>query len=361
MQARIEADLKSAMKAGDKPRVATLRLLLAALKNEKIQAQRELTGDEFEAVLRRAVKQRRDSIEQYARGGRQDLVDAESRELAIIEEYLPKGLSDAEIEAALRDIIREKGFSTSQGRGPRDEGAHGGSQGPRRRKEGPGDRPAPAAVTREAARRASARRSRSRFRSGSLTPSAKDCAPPARLSARRPTRNRTCSSTTPSAGSREAAGRCACAGRPGGAILTYKGPARFQDGAKTREERETEVSDPEEARGDSRRLGLVPRFRYDKRREEWDCDGSVVALDETPVGTVRRGRGRPDDASGASSRFSGSTRRGDSLLLRRALRAAPEGGSRAPAGHGVPRGRLALRRRPPEHHSGACTSPAAAK
>jgi uncharacterized protein len=117
MQERIEADLKSAMKAGDKTRVATLRLLLAALKNEKIQAQRALTADEFEAVLRRAVKQRRDSIEQYARGGRQDLVDAESRELVIIEEYLPKGLSDVEIEAALRDIIRDKGFSASKDTG----------------------------------------------------------------------------------------------------------------------------------------------------------------------------------------------------------------------------------------------------
>ena len=114
MQTRIEQDLKSAMKAGDKARVATLRLLLAALKNEKIQAQRELTGEEFEAVLRRAVKQRRDSIEQYARGGRQDLVDSESRELSIIEEYLPKGMTEDEIESALRDIIQEKGFSASK-------------------------------------------------------------------------------------------------------------------------------------------------------------------------------------------------------------------------------------------------------
>jgi uncharacterized protein YqeY len=114
MPPRIEEDLKAAMKAGDKARVATLRLLLAALKNEKIQAQRELTGEEFEAVLRRAVKQRRDSIEQYARGGRQDLVDTETRELAIIEEYLPKGMTDAEIETALRDIIREKGFTASK-------------------------------------------------------------------------------------------------------------------------------------------------------------------------------------------------------------------------------------------------------
>ena len=114
MQPRIEEDLKAAMKSGDKRRVGTLRLLLSALKNEKIQAQRELTGEEVEAVLRRAVKQRRDSIEQYARGGRQDLVDAETAELAILEEYLPKGLSDGEIEAELRGIIQEKGFTSAK-------------------------------------------------------------------------------------------------------------------------------------------------------------------------------------------------------------------------------------------------------
>jgi uncharacterized protein YqeY len=114
MQARIEEDLKAAMKAGQKRRVATLRLMLAALKNEKIQAQRALTDDEIESVLRRAVKQRKDSIEQYARGGRQDLVDAETEELAIIEGYLPKGLSDSEIEAALQAIVREKGFSSAK-------------------------------------------------------------------------------------------------------------------------------------------------------------------------------------------------------------------------------------------------------
>src|SRR5512143_425905 len=105
MQARIEEDLKAAMKAGDKRRVATLRLMLAGLKNEKIQAQRALTDEEVESVLRRAVKQRKDSIEQYARGGRQDLVDAETEELAILEGYLPKGLTDAEIETAIRSIV----------------------------------------------------------------------------------------------------------------------------------------------------------------------------------------------------------------------------------------------------------------
>ncbi len=114
MQARIEEDLKAAMKSGDKRRVATLRLMLAALKNEKIQAQRPLTDDEVESVLRRAVKQRRDSIEQYARGGRQDLVDAETQELAILEGYLPQGLTDAEIESAIRAIVAQKGFSSQK-------------------------------------------------------------------------------------------------------------------------------------------------------------------------------------------------------------------------------------------------------
>jgi uncharacterized protein YqeY len=102
------------MKAGEKRRVTTLRLLLANLKNERIQAQRELTAEDVEAVIRRGVKQRKDSIEQYGKGGRQDLVDAETEELAILEGYLPKGMSDAEIEAALREVIAEKDLSSSK-------------------------------------------------------------------------------------------------------------------------------------------------------------------------------------------------------------------------------------------------------
>jgi uncharacterized protein YqeY len=114
MLARLEEDLKTAMKSGDKRRVATLRLLLSVLKNEKIQAQRALTDEEVEAALRRGVKQRKDSIEQYAKGGRQDLVDAETEELAILEGYLPKGISDAELESALRAIIAEKGLTAQK-------------------------------------------------------------------------------------------------------------------------------------------------------------------------------------------------------------------------------------------------------
>ena len=114
MQFGFEDDLKAALKAGDKTKVATLRLLIAALRNERIQAARDLTGDEVEAAVRRAVKQRKDSIEQYEKGGRQDLVDAEKAELKVLEGYLPKGLSDADLEAAIRGIVTEKGFTASR-------------------------------------------------------------------------------------------------------------------------------------------------------------------------------------------------------------------------------------------------------
>jgi adenylate cyclase class 2 len=81
---------------------------------------------------------------------------------------------------------------------------------------------------------------------------------------------------------------------PGGRVLlTYKGAARFQGGAKIREERETEVSSEEEIRAILAALGLEPRFRYDKRREEWDCEGTIVALDETPIGLFVEVEGDP--------------------------------------------------------------------
>jgi uncharacterized protein YqeY len=114
MQARVEADLKAAMKGGDKRRVGTLRLLLAALKNERISAQHDLTPEEAEAVARRAVKQRREAIEVYERTGRSDLASAEKEELAILEAYLPQTMPDAELESVIRSIAAEKGFSSSR-------------------------------------------------------------------------------------------------------------------------------------------------------------------------------------------------------------------------------------------------------
>ena len=111
MQAKIESDLKIAMKSGDKRRVSTLRLLLSALKNERISAQRELTGEEGEAIVRRAVKQRKEAIDVYASSGRTDLAAAEKEELAILESYLPQMMGESEIEAEVRAILAEKSLS----------------------------------------------------------------------------------------------------------------------------------------------------------------------------------------------------------------------------------------------------------
>ncbi len=114
MLKRIETDLRTAMKSGEKARVSTLRLLLSALKNEKIQSHRELTDEEVEAVIRRGVKQRKDSIEQYGRGGRADLVAAETEELRILEAYLPQGMTDADLESAVKTIISERGLTSKR-------------------------------------------------------------------------------------------------------------------------------------------------------------------------------------------------------------------------------------------------------
>jgi adenylate cyclase class 2 len=83
---------------------------------------------------------------------------------------------------------------------------------------------------------------------------------------------------------RQAAGRV---------LLTYKGPARFVSGVKVREERETEVSDPEAARSILTALGFAPTFRYEKRREEWLFEKCAVALDETPIGRFVEVEGEP--------------------------------------------------------------------
>ena len=114
MLARLENDLKAAMKAGEKRRVATLRLLLSAFKNERIAKQRELTDEESEALIRRAAKQRKEAIEAYEKGNRPDAAAAEKEELGILEAYLPQSLSEGELEEAVREIIREKGFTSGK-------------------------------------------------------------------------------------------------------------------------------------------------------------------------------------------------------------------------------------------------------
>jgi uncharacterized protein YqeY len=109
LEQRILADYNAAMKAGDTQLRDTLRLLRAALKSAEIDKRASLTEEEAAGVLLRQAKQRKESIELFAQGGRQDLVQQEEAELRIIESYLPKQLSRQEIEEMARAVIAELG------------------------------------------------------------------------------------------------------------------------------------------------------------------------------------------------------------------------------------------------------------
>lgn len=131
---RLATDLKEAMRAGDTTRRDVIRFLRASLKNAQIarvqpldddaagddvvrspQRDQPLSDEEALAVVQRQFKQRQDSIEQFARAGRADLVEREQAQLAILREYLPTGLSADEIDALAREVIAESGAA-----GPRD-------------------------------------------------------------------------------------------------------------------------------------------------------------------------------------------------------------------------------------------------
>ena len=107
----IRSEMTAAMRAGDTQRRDTLRLLIAALDNARIAAGRELSDDDAIVALQREAKQRRESIEEYRKGGRDDLVEAEQQELTIIEAYLPGQLGEDELRAMAREIIEERGAS----------------------------------------------------------------------------------------------------------------------------------------------------------------------------------------------------------------------------------------------------------
>jgi uncharacterized protein YqeY len=117
LQTDIEAAMRTAMKAGDAVRVATLRMAMAAAHNRQIELGHELTDAEVVEVLDRQVKQRRESIELYRQGGRPELADAEEAEMAILREYLPEPLTDAELERLAREAVAATGA-----KGPADMG-----------------------------------------------------------------------------------------------------------------------------------------------------------------------------------------------------------------------------------------------
>jgi len=109
LRERIDTDIKYALKSGAKDKVSTLRMLNAALKNKQIDKRRPLSEEEVVETIRSLIKQRKDSIEQFAKGGRQDLVDKETAEVAVLEVYLPQPLPREELEALVREAVASTG------------------------------------------------------------------------------------------------------------------------------------------------------------------------------------------------------------------------------------------------------------
>lgn len=109
LASQVETDLPAAMKAQEALRVSVLRMIKAAFKNRQIELGKPLEDSEAIAVLRTLVKQRRESVEQFRKGGREDLANKEEAEIQIVEGYLPAAVTDQEIEAVVADAIAETG------------------------------------------------------------------------------------------------------------------------------------------------------------------------------------------------------------------------------------------------------------
>ena len=112
LKQQIISDLTASMKAQDASRTSTLRMVKASIMNREIEKGGELDDEEMSKLLRSMVKQRRDSVEQYEKGGRQELADKEHAEIAVIESYLPKAASQEEIEQAVSAAIAETGATS---------------------------------------------------------------------------------------------------------------------------------------------------------------------------------------------------------------------------------------------------------
>ena len=109
LKSRISDDLKAAMRAADVRRRDALRLLLAAVKQREVDERKELGDPDVVGVIDKMIKQRRDSIVQFEKGGRQDLADAEKFEVGVLQAYMPQALSEDEIAAAVADAIAATG------------------------------------------------------------------------------------------------------------------------------------------------------------------------------------------------------------------------------------------------------------
>ena len=109
LKGQITEDMKAAMKAGDKDRLKVVRLIMAAIKQVEVDQRIELDDAVVLTVLDKMVKQRRDSVEQFRKGNRDDLADVELAEIVVLEDYLPEQLGDAELDAMIDEAISSTG------------------------------------------------------------------------------------------------------------------------------------------------------------------------------------------------------------------------------------------------------------
>ena len=118
-QERLQQDIKSAMLAKDADRLSALRMLKSAIGYTQIEKKTEtLTEADFVAVVQKEVKKRRDSIEQFEKGGRQELADKEKKEISVLETFLPKALAPEELEQLVKATIQELGATSKKDMGP---------------------------------------------------------------------------------------------------------------------------------------------------------------------------------------------------------------------------------------------------
>ncbi len=108
---QVEKDLVAAMKAREELRLSVLRMMKTALKNKQVELSKPLADEEAVAVLRTLLKQRRDSVEQFRKGGREELADKEEAEIVVLQGYLPAAASDEDVEVAVAAAIAETGAS----------------------------------------------------------------------------------------------------------------------------------------------------------------------------------------------------------------------------------------------------------
>ena len=117
LKEQITEDMKAAMRAKDAVRLGTIRLLTSAMKQKEVDERIEMTDALVLAIIEKMLKQRKDSITQFEAGGRQDLADIEKAEVAVLAGYMPAGLSDAEIQAAVTQAVQDSGAASAQDMG----------------------------------------------------------------------------------------------------------------------------------------------------------------------------------------------------------------------------------------------------